>query len=170
MSGSADDWVLVGRFGRPHGLKGLVTVHSFTQPATNLVDYKSWHVLSDKQWQPLKDFRVSLRDNMILVAVAGIDDRDKAARLTNKDIAIARDQLPVLDAGEYYWDQLIGMDVVNEKGIALGVVVEMIETGSNDVLVVQGEKRYLIPYLPGLFLIEVDLAHKRLTVAWDEDF
>lgn len=81
-----------------------------------------------------------------------------------------REQLAELEPGEYYWHQLIGMTVVNTKGESFGKVVEILPTGANDVLVVQGEKKHLIPYLPGQFVLDINDSQHLITVDWDLDF
>ena len=78
--------------------------------------------------------------------------------------------MPAAKAGEVYWLDLEGCEVINRDGDSLGVVSHLLETGANDVLVVQngGEER-LIPYV-GDFIDEVDLEHKVIRVDWDKDF
>ncbi len=164
------DWVVVGRFGRPHGVKGFVTVLSFTEPRDNILHYTDWHARLNNQWQPLPLQNLEMNNKFILTQVEGYRDRDEVARLTNIEIAVKREQLPVLQQGEYYWHQLQGMNVVSLQGVLLGSVSEMMATGSNDVLVVIGEKRHLIPYLPGRSIIEVDDSQRVITVDWDTDF
>ena len=167
---STNDWVIIGRFGRPHGIKGFVTVVSFTEPRDNILGYTHWHAYINMQWQPLKLLHLEMNNKFILAQVEGYHERDGVARLTNIDIAVNREQLPALQQGEYYWDQLIGMRVVNQQGILLGLVEEIIPTGSNDVLVVVGEKRHLIPYLPGSSVVEVSDSQRQIIVDWDSDF
>ena len=70
--------------------------------------------------------------------LAGIDDRDAAALWTGSDVAVDRDRLPALAENEYYWSDLIGLDVMTRDGVALGKVENLLETGANDVLVVRG--------------------------------
>ncbi len=164
------DWVVVGRFGRPHGVKGFVTVLSFTEPRDNILHYTDWHARLNNQWQRLPLQNLEMNNKFILTQVEGYRDRDEVARLTNIEIAVKREQLPVLQQGEYYWHQLQGMNVVSLQGVLLGSVSEMMATGSNDVLVVIGEKRHLIPYLPGRSIIEVDDSQRVITVDWDTDF
>ncbi|MBA2711646.1 MAG: ribosome maturation factor RimM [Tatlockia sp.] len=164
------DWVVVGRFGRPHGIKGFITIHSFTEPQDNLLRYKDWHALLAKQWQPLKIQHIEVTNKSILAQVEGYTEREQVASLTNVEIAISRTQLPSLTQGEYYWDQLVGMQVINQQGQVFGKVKEIMPTGANDVLVVEGEKRHLIPYLPGQFVIEVDVGQRLILVDWDMDF
>ena len=100
----------------------------------------------------------------------GYADRDKAAQLTNLEIAVKLAHLPAAESGEFYWHQLVGMSVVNTDGVVLGVVSELLATGSNDVLVVTGEARYLIPYRPGAVILDVSEEKRQITVDWDADF
>jgi len=164
------DWVVIGRFGRPHGIKGFITVVSFTEPRDNILRYKDWYAHINQQWQPLTLLRLEMNNKFILAHVEGYLERDEAARLTNVDIAIKREQLPELEQGEYYWHQLVGMQVVDSKGTVLGTVSDIMPTGSNDVLVVMGEKRHLIPYLPGRHVIDINNSQRIITVDWDADF
>ena len=164
------DWVIIGRFGRPHGIKGLVTVVSFTDPRDNILRYTHWHAYMNNMWQPLTLLHLEMNNKFILTQVDGYQVREDVARLTNTDIAVLREQLPVLESGEYYWDQLVGMQVVNQQAMLLGTVIEIMPTGANDVLVVVGEKRHLIPYLLGRSVIEVNASQRVITVDWDMDF
>ena len=165
-----EPWVIIGRFGRPHGIKGFVTVHSFTEPRDNIMRYTDWHAFIDNKWQPLKLLNAEVQNKSIITQIEGYPERETVARLTNIEIAVQQEQLVELESGDYYWHQLIGMDVVNSKGEPFGKVTEIIPTGSNDVLVVQGEKRHLIPYLPGQFVLEVNSSQQLITVDWDMDF
>lgn len=164
------DWIIVGRFGRPHGVKGVITVISFTEPRDNILRYSPWYVSINKNWQPVKLVRVEMNNKSILAQIDGYDDREQVAELTNIEIAIKPEQLPALKPGEYYWHQLVGKKVVNSQGITLGIVKEIMPTGSNDVLVVEGEKRYLVPYLPEQFNVQVNEQEGVITVDWDTDF
>jgi len=164
------DWVIVGRFGRPHGIKGLITVVSFTEPRDNILSYTHWHAHINKQWEPLTLLHLEMNNKFILARVEGYNEREDVTRLTNIDIAVSRKQLPALPEGEYYWEQLLGMSVVNQQGTVLGSVEEMLSTGANDVLVVVGEKRHLIPYLPGRCVVKVNEHERVITVDWDTDF
>lgn len=168
--GTKNDWIMVGRFGRPHGIKGLITVVSFTEPRDNILNYTEWFAFINKQWQPLKLLQLEMNNKFILARVESYPEREDVARLTNVDIAIKSDKLPPLKQGEYYWHQLVGMQVITPEGSVLGTVTEMMATGSNDVLVVTGEKRYLIPYLPGKYVIEINDSQRLITVDWDVEF
>lgn len=162
--------LVVGRFGRAHGLKGFVAVHSFTEPRENILGYAPWSVYFNQQWQNLKVLQHEITDKHILVQIADFNEREKAASLTNLEIVVPKEQLPSLSIGEYYWHQLVGLTVVNNQAEVLGLVVEILPTGSNDVLIVQGERRVLIPYLPGDTIKAVDIPNGRINVSWDMDY
>lgn len=167
---NTQDWIVVGRFGRVHGIKGLITVHSYTEPRENILQYTQWHARINNKWQPLNLVNLEMNDKHILAQLKDFTDRDQAASLTNIEIGVPREQLPELAQGEYYWHQLIGMRVVNQQGEPLGTVVDILATGSNDVLIVEGDKRQLIPYLPGRSIIEVNASLQQIVVDWDADF
>lgn len=165
-----DNLVIVGRFGRPHGIKGFVTIHSFTEPRDNILSYAEWQVFLNKNWQPIKLLQVETYTKGIIAQVEGFPERESVMRLTNAEIAVSRDKLAKLAPGEYYWFELIGMTVLNNKGETFGKVVEVMATGANDVLVVQGERKHLIPYLPGQFVLDINPSQQVITVDWDMDF
>ncbi|HDN69444.1 MAG TPA: 16S rRNA processing protein RimM, partial [Gammaproteobacteria bacterium] len=97
-------------------------------------------------------------------------DRDAAAALTGTDIGIYRSQLPPVDADEYYWSDLMGMQVITKDDQVLGVVDHLLETGANDVIVVKGEQEHLVPYIKGQVVKSVDLEARIIRVEWDPDY
>ncbi len=167
---SSDDWVVVGRFGRPHGLKGYVSVYSFTEPRHNILSYPDWYVLINGNRTLLKRIGAEEHTRFIVALIDGYAEREQVAQLTNLDIAVQSNQLPALDSGEFYWHQLIGMTVTNTKGLLLGSVTEIIATGSNDVLVVTGESRHLIPYRYGVVVLDISEEKRHITVDWDSEY
>ena len=97
--------------------------------------------------------------------------------MTNCEITVDSAQLPQLDDGDYYWKDLMGLQVVNVDGYEMGKVIDMMETGSNDVLVVKanlkdafGVKERLIPFLDEQVIKKVDLATGVIEVDWDPGF
>lgn len=88
------------------------------------------------------------------------------------EIAVDRVQLPELAKEEYYWAELIGLEVLNMAGETLGKVDHLLETGANDVLVVKTDDKQerLIPYVKGGVVKEIDLEKGCLRVDWDPDF
>src|SRR3990167_8346879 len=94
------DWIIIGQFGRAHGVSGWITVHSFTEPRDNLLDYVNWHVLRATIVQPIDLRSIELRSNRIVAQIVGYNTREDVAALTNLQIAIYKEQLSVLAAGE----------------------------------------------------------------------
>ena len=92
-----------------------------------------------------------------------------AELLKGTDVAVPRSDLP--DSGEknIYWADLVGLEVINQQNITLGKIESLLETGAHDVLVVKGDVERLIPYVDA-FIINVDLAAKRMTVDWQQDY
>jgi 16S rRNA processing protein RimM len=162
--------VVVGRFGRPQGLKGFIRVISFTEPEESIFQYSPWYKNQDDQWVPIPLENQVKQNNTLLVKVAGFEQREQLATLTHTEIYVARSQLPVLPEGEFYWQDMINMQVFTRSGPLLGEVTSLLSTGSNDVLVVCGEKRHLIPYIKGLYILSVDPVQRKMRVDWDEDF
>lgn len=163
------DAVIVGRIVGVYGVRGWVKVFSETQPREGILNYKPLFIATGAHWQPLAVEAGKQSGKSIILKCQDIDDRDAAQTLVGKSLAIDADQLPKLDPGEYYWSQLLGLEVVNLQGEPLGKVDHLLETGANDVLVLAGERERLLPYVPQV-VKQVDLAQGRMTVDWGADF
>ncbi len=162
--------VSIGRFGTPFGVKGWVKVQSFTDPVSNILDYPRWQVATAASWQTLEVIAIKAHDSVYVAELSGFTDRDAAARLTNREIAILRDELPSLPDDEFYWHDLEGMRVVTAHDQLLGHVDYLFATGSNDIMVIEGtDKRHLVPFLDHVIL-QVDKAKQQIQVAWDPEF
>nr|MDJ0906951.1 ribosome maturation factor RimM [Woeseiaceae bacterium] len=105
----------------------------------------------------------------VIAHLDGVDDRDAAAVLVDCDIAVDREAMPDAGDGSYYWADLEGLQVVRRDGTELGNVAYLMETGANDVLVVQGELERLIPFVVEKVILDVDLDNGVITVDWDWD-
>ena len=161
--------VIMGRVTGLHGVRGWVKVHSYTRDHLDILEYDPWRLYLNGAWNEIALQEGRAQGRGIVVHLKGYDNRDQATTLVGADIAIPRALLPRLRKGEYYWSQLEGIRVTNLKGVELGRVSHLFETGSNDVLVVVGEREYLIPYLPDV-VQTIDLDAGTLQVDWDVDF
>lgn len=170
MSGPEPGLVIVGRVSGLFGVRGWVRVHSWTDPPENVLRYSPWWLGSDAAWTRREPAGGRRQRGALVAALAGVEDRDAARRLLGAAIAVRREQLPELGPGEYYWADLLGLEVLTTGGVALGTVGGLLETGANDVLVVHGERERLIPYISGEVIREVDLPRRRIRVDWDPDF
>ena len=161
--------IVVGRISGIYGVRGYLRVISYTRPLKNIFNYEKWWIRQGEDWQD-----VTLLDSQVLgkgfiAKIQGIDDRDHAREFIDADIAIEQTQLAEVEPGEYYWHDLIGLSVCNQNGKDLGQVRELLETGANDVLVVEGEQRILIPYIKEHYILAIDLDKKMIRVDWDPE-
>ncbi|MDP1774108.1 MAG: ribosome maturation factor RimM [Methylobacter sp.] len=162
--------ISVGKISGVFGVKGWVKVFSFTDPRENILTYSPWLLQKGDQIKTVNVVDGQLQGKTIVAQLAGIDDRDQAASLMGWDIFITQDQLPKAAKGEYYWSDLIGLQVETIDGVQLGAVDSLLETGANDVIIVQGERERVIPFLQGRTIIKVDLDAGKIIVDWDPDF
>ena len=166
--------VIVGRVSGVFGVSGWVKVFSYTEPREMIVSFGNWFIGSDKSWQPYEVAKGKRHGKGVIVQVSGIDDRDRAAELVGSDIAVDRETFPASEKGKYYWIDLIGLSVATVDGCDLGKVASLMETGANDVLVVEGaaegQRQRLIPFVIGEVVTDVDLDGGRIVVNWDPDF
>ncbi len=180
MTISADgpcESILVGRISGLFGVQGWLKVYSWMRPPQQIFDFKDWWLAdeeADQADQAVIGSRHKVLDARIhgkglVVQLQDCEDRDQAASLVNRKIYVAKESFPVLEDGEYYWHQLIGLEVRNQDQVVLGVVENMLETGANDVLELKGERQRLLPYIPSVVLV-VDLEKRQILVDWDLAF
>jgi len=160
--------IIIGRFGKTHGVRGWIRVYSLTNPPEKIVTLSPWF-LKRKSWEPIIIESSKLQGENILVKLPNCETPEVAQEYVNIEIAINQDQLSKLPKGEYYWRDLEGLDVINSEGVAFGKIDNLIATGANDVLVVIGDRKRLIPYISNVIL-KVDLDAKVITVDWGADF
>ncbi len=178
--------VVVGKITGVYGIKGWVKVYSYTRPITGILEYKTWQLSpadgSGRPEEAGKSQTLQLvtgrqQGKGIVAQLAGYDDRDQVRVLVDQEIFIPRSQLPALPAGQYYWTDLEGLTVVGLDGETLGQVDHIMETGANDVIVVNvtgtksasKAKQCLIPYIPGV-VQEIDLDQGMMRVDWRLDW
>ena len=168
---TSSDYIHMGEISGVFGVKGWVKVFSHTAPREKIVKYKTW-LLSRRQndYQATKVLNGRRQGKVIVAQLEGVTDPDQAFQLIGTKIVIERKQLPRLAKGQYYWSQLEGLSVVTTDGIDLGKVSWLFETGSNNVLVVKGDRERYIPYIIDEVIISVDLYTAQIVVNWDPEF
>lgn len=171
------DLVVLGKFGAVYGINGWLKVNSYTDIPEGIFDYTPWQIQLQGNWRPVQVTGWKRHSNGLIAKLDGVNDRDQAQLYVNADIAVTPATLPKLEDGDYYWKDLMGMKVITEAGYDLGEVVDMMETGSNDVIVVKanrndafGQKERLLPFLTDSVIKAVDLAQSRIIVDWDPEF
>ncbi|MEM5529757.1 ribosome maturation factor RimM [Gammaproteobacteria bacterium AS21] len=171
-----EDLTIVGQITSVYGVKGWLKVYSHTEPMDGIFDYKPWLIKRNGQWVPVTVEVSRKHGKGLVVKLDKVDDRDVARQYCGIDIAIERSKLPQLEVGEYYWSQLERLTVYTLTDQVLGKVSHLIETGSNDVLVVKGDensidsRERMIPYLPDQVVKEINLETGSMRVDWDPEF
>jgi len=190
MPKAPDELITVGKIVGAFGVKGWLKLKSFTQPEENIIDYLPWHMDSNSVLAGERASRKNLNENIevecdaynhrpqgLVIHLKGVDDRNSAEAMIGAEIKVARSALPALEENEFYWSQLIGLQVTSlyaGREVDFGEVVGMLETGANDVMLVREKnsvgKERLIPYLPEQFVESIDLESGQIVVKWDPDF
>jgi len=160
---------VLGRVSGVFGTRGWLKVYSYTRPPRNILTYPIWQLSGGGQWTSFPVIGVRQQGVRLVALLDGIVDRTEASARIGEEIAVDRDALPEKTDGEYYWADLVGIEVINAEGISLGIVSRLFDTGANDVLVVDGKKEHLIPFVRDHHVIDVDLERRRMTVDWHPD-
>jgi 16S rRNA processing protein RimM len=161
-----NNYIVVGKIGAPFGIKGWLKITSFTESSTDILKYDPWYLGDNNTWKPIEIDNGKQHGKGVVVKISGFDTPEQARLLNGKLIAIQRAQLPVLNQQEYYWSDLEGLTVIDQNDVVLGKVSYLMETGSNDVIVVKGEREFAIPYLRDV-VTSIDLVTKVIRVNWD---
>ena len=149
-----------GRVAGSYGVRGWVRV---------VVDEPE--VLARQKVWRLRDAEYAVRETKehsgtLLAKLEGIDNPEQAKALKGQSVQIPR---PEAGKGRYYWTDLVGLEVVNEQGVVLGVVKQMSSNGAHDVMEVAGERTRLLPFVPA-YVRQVDLQSRRIEVEWEADW
>ena len=185
VSNSAEsNMVVMGRIVAPYGVFGWLKIVPDTEAFDGLFDYETWWLGKGDDWREMLVETVKIHNDVLVVKLKGIDDRDAALACKGRQIAVPRDLLPLAEENEYYWSDLIGLRVKNKQGIDFGLIVDVFETGANDVIAIRADKveqevsaekikaipqERLLPFIDAVVL-EVDLTTKTMLVDWDADF
>jgi 16S rRNA processing protein RimM len=177
-----DDAIEVGAIVDAYGLKGWVKVAAHAnagQGGDALLSAKRWWLLKGSERRSAGVLHAKTHSDSVVAHLGGAADRDAALALRGCRVYVRRGDFPALGADEYYWVDLLGLDVVNEAGVALGRVVDMIDNGAHSVLRIEypttakdgraatGER--LIPFV-GVYVKTVDRAAKQIVVDWEADY
>lgn len=165
--------IVLGRIVGVHGVRGWVKLHSDCRPREALLAHHFFFASRPKQdsQHPLTVVQSRVQGKSLVAKFDGIDDRDQAMTLIGLDLSVERSCLPDLPEGEYYWADLIGMQVINRADENLGQVAEIVETGANDVLIVRdGTQEHLIPFVLDHFIEQIDLKAREIRADWQTDW
>ena len=153
----------------PYGTCGWVKIRSSTEPPGNIFHYVPWQVRRDGRWSLIDVAEGRMQGRSVIARLEGCHDRDEASGYRGCEIAAERSRLPDVEDGEFYWADLVGLRVLTTCGVDLGEVERMMETGSNDVMVVQCDSERLIPFLLGRVVQAVAIEKGSIVVDWHPD-
>ncbi|MES2415791.1 MAG: ribosome maturation factor RimM [Pseudomonadota bacterium] len=189
-SGLPDDAIEVGRILDAWGVKGWLKVLPHSTDPEALFAAKSWFLqVPDAKFRPgFTAFKGTVtvavdeaktHSDSVVAKLSGMDDRSAAEALRGARIFLPRSSFPAASKDEYYWVDLIGLQVVNREGVVLGAVRDLMATGPNSVLCVEytamqedGKEvlaERMIPFV-SVYVDTVDIAGKRITVDWQPDY
>jgi len=160
------DLVAVGKINKVHGIKGEIRVRPYFGSPDDFLNYRKMYFLDQESGVPhnLKISRCRPQAGDVILKLEGFDDRTTAEGYRGVEILVARELLPPLPEGEYYWHELAGFKVETDSGMRLGKVATFFQTAGHDVMVVRGSGReYLIP-LEKEFVLKRDSDSGILTV------
>ena len=169
--------VRLGRVAGVFGIQGWVRIASETRPEDNIFRYRRWW-LGDVEtgFEARVVARSKPESNALLAQLTGRDglavsDRDIAQALVGLPISVEREALPKLPEGEYYWVDLVGLEVINTESVVLGVIREMTSNGAQDVMVVAADEvERLIPFVRGPIVKSVDMVARRVVCDWQPEW
>jgi len=157
--------ILIAKIQAHQGLNGWLKIYSYSESKKKFSNYKHFFVIQNKTYMRLdvEDIQVT---KSIKIKFKNFSLREHSNEYIGKNLYIDREQLVELDENQYYWNDLIGLDVYLDEGEQIGVVNDIIETGSNDVLVIKGSKgkEILIPYVFGNSVKQVILDEKKIII------
>ncbi|MGD9818879.1 MAG: ribosome maturation factor RimM [Desulfomonilaceae bacterium] len=157
---SEDELVVIGRVQKPFGIRGEVKIQAYTQ---------TFDAFENSEWLEIKHKRFVIKQirfhkGSVLVLFEGIKTPETAAILSGQLVHTLESNLPPKDEDEYYYHELIGMEVFTKGDQFLGKITDIMVTGANDVLIIFGEKgEILLPFIDEVAL-EIDLKAKRMLV------
>jgi 16S rRNA processing protein RimM len=156
-------FLVLGKLRRPHGVQGEIPLEVYTHLLELLVPESVVYV--GEEHHPYKIERTRYKNELLLIKFYEINDRTLVSTLTNQLVYVATEQLPSLSEDEFYLHQLIGLHVYEEDGTSLGILTEILETGANDVYLIEDESggEILIPATEEMIL-EIDIEKGEMIV------
>ena len=167
-----EDLFRIGQITSAHGIRGDVKVFPVTSEPDRFLDMKRVLVAREGEEEHVTEYEITKASrfkNLILLHLKGVEDRNQAELMAGLSLWVRREDALPLDEDEYYFKDLLDCDVVDENGAAVGTVVDVMETGANDVLVVEDTegKEILLPIIEDCVL-DIDVEEQKITIRWME--
>ncbi|MEY8765974.1 MULTISPECIES: ribosome maturation factor RimM [Francisella] len=168
----SQDFVEIAKIGATYKLDGELNLYPLANSIETLLSYGDWYIQlpANNIWQPLKEESVFRRGDKLYIKLASVDSAEVAKKYVNSLIGVPKEALPKVEEDEAYFKDLIGCSVVNMVNDSFGNVIDIIETGANEVLVCKNDSgEYLIPYVKQ-YIVSQDLESKKIVVDWEYDY
>lgn len=167
-----EEFLPVGKISGAFGIKGWVKVFSFTEPRSNILEYTPLFIKIQGEWKEIEVTGGKAQGKGVVMGFKNVTDRNQTLSLIGAELAIRKSQLAPAEDNEYYWTDLIGLEVINEQQQTLGLVDSLLETGANDVLVVKTVQgvEILVPFVLDVIVKSVDIDKQRILVDWQIDY
>jgi 16S rRNA processing protein RimM len=156
-------FLVIGQVGKPHGVRGDVRV----VPHTDVPERFTWLdevYIGEKDPQPVPVEYARLHKNWILLKMAGYDNRNAVESLRGQLVQVREEQALPLEEDEYFLFQLMGLAVISDEGERLGELVQVIETGANNVFVVHGSRGEILIPDTSEVVLDIDFNKGHITV------
>lgn len=165
--------IFVVKIGSTYGVRGWLRAFSSIENINHIFKYQPWIINQTGYWQKILLESCKRHYKNFIIKIKNIENRESATFMINKKIAVDFSLFPLLKNGEYYWKDLIGCNVKTINGTEIGKIIDLIETGSNDVFVVQYKeknsyciKEILIPFLEGKVIKNINILDRIIEVDW----
>ena len=168
------NFILIATIGKSKGLNGEFFLNSLSEPKENIINYINFKFGDSKK--SIKFDYIKPINKKLIAKLTDINDVDEIKKLTNKELFINKSQLPELPNDEVYWHDLIGMKVINTLNEDIGIVDEVNNFGSSDILMINSSKTSidnesrLIPFIKDKYIISYSIKNNLLIVDWGLDF
>ena len=160
------EYLRIGLITRPHGVHGALRVQPLSEDLNRYKGLKEAYLARGGAYEKVEVSDVSVQPDAVYMTISVCRDRNTAETLRNHYISVDREHAVKLPEGRYFVADMIGCDVYDTNGAYYGKLTDVLETGANDVYVIQGEKQLMVPALRKL-LKEVDVANKRIELYAD---
>jgi len=157
--------VAIGKVIKPHGVRGQIKISYFGEDPNGFRHYREI-LIEDIRGIPraYEVESIAFHPTHLILRLKGVGKREEADLLLGKEILVPREAFPALEEGEYFWADILGMTVETLKGNPLGTVIEVMATGANDVLRVQGKDREIYLPITKEVVQSIDLDTRRIKV------
>jgi 16S rRNA processing protein RimM len=170
-----DDLVLVGYVSDAYGINGWVRIKPYSTDAGALLNARTWW-LDKPDFHDAEMMQAKTHSGDVVARLMGVEGRDAAEALKGATVQIPRSHFPPLADDEFYWVDLIGLEIENLQGEHLGTVTDLMDNGAHPILRVsvppepeKEQQELLIPFV-GQFVKTVDQQAKKITVDWGLDY